>query len=67
MGIELPNERRLRALGEDDDGYNYLGVLEADDIKHEYIKERRSKDYIRRVKKVAKSKLNCGNVVRAVN
>lgn len=27
VGIELPNERRLRALGEDDDGYNYLGVL----------------------------------------
>ena len=28
VGIELPEGRRLRALGEDDDGYKYLGVLE---------------------------------------
>ena len=28
VGIELPEGRRLRALGEDDDGYKYLDVLE---------------------------------------
>ena len=67
VGIELPDGRRLRALGEDDDGYKYLNVLEADDVKQESMKERLSKEYIRRVNEVVKSKLSGENVVRAVN
>ena len=38
VGIELPDGRRLLALEEDDDGYKYLGVLKADDVKHESMK-----------------------------
>ena len=39
MGIGLQGGRRLRALGEDKEGYNVLGALEADDVKHEFMKE----------------------------
>ena len=45
------------------DGYKYLGILEADDLKHAYI----SKDYLRRIRKILKSKLNGGDVVSAIN
>ena len=40
--IRLQDGRRLRALGEDKEGYNFLGALEADDLKHELMKERLS-------------------------
>ena len=39
----------------------YLGVFEADHVLHEESKERLKKEYIRRVKKCFKSKLNGGN------
>ena len=59
-GITLPDGTQLRALGEEE-SYKYLGVLEADHVLHEESKERLKKDYIRRVKKCLKSKLNGGN------
>ena len=42
-------------------GYKYLGILEANDIKHEQMKDKITKEYIKRVKKIASSKLNSGN------
>ena len=69
-GIALPDGTQLRALGEEE-SYKYLGVLEADYIHvlHEESKERLKKEYIRvrRVKKCLKSKLNGGNMVKAIN
>ena len=56
----------MRALGEEE-SYKYLGVLEADHVLHEESKERLKKEYIRRVKKCLKSKLNGGNMVKAIN
>ena len=53
----------MRALGEEE-SYKYLGVLEADHVLHEESKERLKKEYIKRVKK---SKLNGGNMVKAIN
>ena len=38
-----------------------------DDFKDESVKERLSKEYVRRVKKVIRSKLNGGNMVRVIN
>ena len=38
-----------------------------DDFKDESVKDRLSKAYVRRVKKVIRSKLNGGNMVRVIN
>ena len=48
-------------------GYKYLGILEADGIKHDEMKEQLKKEYIRRVRNVLKSKLNWGNIISAIN
>ena len=38
-GIEVPNQKRIRALGEKEN-YKYLRILEADSIKQAEIKEK---------------------------
>ena len=45
----------------------YLGILEADKFSKEKMKLNVSKEYIRRLRKVLKSKLNGGNLVCGVN
>ena len=42
-------------------------MLEADDIMHDEVKRSMKKEYIRRVKKTLSSKLNAGNVIKAIN
>ena len=37
-GIKLPDGRKIRSIGEEDDGYKYLGMLEVDDIMPEVMK-----------------------------
>ena len=44
-----------------------MGVLEADDIKHENMKDKIKEEYIRRLTKLLKSKLNSGNLFQAIN
>ena len=48
-------------------GYKYLGILEADGVKHEEMKDQIKKEYIRRVRIILKSKLNGGNMILAIN
>ena len=62
--IRLPNGGIIRSIGDDVDSYKYLGVL--DDIMRDEVK-RSVKEYIRRVKKTLSSKLNAGNVIKAIN
>ncbi len=50
---------QMGALGEEE-SYRYLGVLESDHYLHEESKVRLRAEYIRRVKKCLKSKLNGG-------
>ena len=64
-GILLPDGERMKDLGNED--YKYLGVLEANDNKMKEMKERVRKEYIRRIKLLLESKLNGGNVIRAIN
>ena len=45
----------------------YLGILEADKLLEEKMKLNVSKEYIRRLRKVLKSTLNGGNLVRGLN
>ena len=47
--------------------YKYLGVLEADEMKHEAIKGNIQTEYFTRVRSILKSKLSGGNVTRATN
>lgn len=61
----MPDGNSIREVEES--GYKYLGVLEADDLKHAAMKEVICKEYFRRIRKILKSKLNGGNVVNAMN
>ena len=60
--ITLPDDITIRAM-EENEGYKYLGVLEASDMLHDQMKDKILKEYLRRVKKVARSKLNGGNLI----
>ena len=65
QGIELPDGQQIKEV--DENGYKYLGVLEGANIKTREMKEAVRKEYLRRVKLVARSRLYAGNIVRAVN
>ena len=66
VGIELPGGKVIKSLQEGE-SYKYLGILEADKFLEDRMKLNVSKEYIRRLRKVLKSKLNDGNSVRGVN
>lgn len=64
--IKLPNEEQIRALEKSED-YKYLGILEVDDIRHKKTKIIYSWEYMNRLWKILKSKLNAGNTVPPIN
>ena len=64
-GINLPDGKVMRDLG--DESYKYLGVLEADKMRMEEMKEKVMKEYYRRIRKVLESGLNGGNSIKAMN
>ena len=66
VGIELPNSKVIKSL-QKGEKYKYLGILQADKFLEEKMKLNVSKEYIRRLRKVLKSKLNGGNLIRGVN
>ena len=66
VGIELPDGKVIKSLQEVE-SYKYLGILEADKFLEEKMKLNVLKEYIRRLRKVLKSKLNGGNLVCGVN
>ena len=66
VGMELPDDEATKSLQEGE-SYKYLGILEADTFLEEKMKLNVSKEYIRSLRKVLKSKLNGGNLVRGVN
>ena len=63
----MPDGRIIRSIGDDVEGYKYLGVVEADDNMDDEVKRSMKKEYIRRVKKVLSSKLKADNVIKAIN
>ena len=66
VGIELPDGKVIKSLQEGE-SYKYFGILGADKFLEEKMKLNVSKEYIRRLRKVFKSILNGGNLVRGVN
>ena len=65
-GIELAGGKVIKSL-QGGESYKYLGILEADKFLEEKMKLIVLKEYIRRLRKVLKSKLNGGNLVCGVN
>ena len=66
VSIELPDGKVIKSLQEGE-SYKYLGILEADEFLEEKMKLNVLKEYIRRLKKILKSKLKGENLVRRVN
>ena len=66
VGIELPDGKVIKSL-QQGESYRYLGILKADKLLEKMMKLNVSKKYIRRLRKVLKSKLNGRNLVCGVN
>ena len=64
-GLELPDQTIMREA--DEKGYKYLGVLEATGIKNKEMKEMVKKEYYRRVKLLAGTKLYARYMIGAIN
>ena len=60
--IELPNQDKIRTLGEND-AYKCLRILEADTIKQDKIHS----EYPRRTRKLPETKLTCRNLIKGIN
>ena len=65
-GMEISSVEVIPEL-EPDKGYKYLGILEAEDIMHNEMKEKIKKEYYWRVRQLTSSKPNGGNTIRAIN
>ncbi|CAH3030355.1 unnamed protein product [Porites evermanni] len=63
-GIKLPAEGREISALQQEEGYKYLGVLEASDVLQEL---KLTKEYFHRIRSILKSRLNRGYVVAAIN
>ena len=61
----MPNGKMMKCI-EEGSGYKYLGILEADGIKHEEMKYQVTKEYVRRLRTILKSELNGGNIISAI-
>ena len=65
-GLKLSNQEKIRTLGEKET-YKYLGILEIDTIKQVEMKENIKKEYLRRTRKLLKTKLYSRNLIKGIN
>ena len=64
-GIRLPDGQHIKDI--DEIGFAYLAILETDKIKEKEMKEKFSREYLRRLRLILRSKLNGRNKIMAVN
>ena len=64
--MELPNQDKIRTLGEKET-YKHLWIPEADTIKQEEVKEKNKKEYFRRTRKLLETKLHSRNLIKGIN
>ena len=64
-GIRLPDGQNMKDV--DEAGCTHLGILEIGKIKEKEMKEMFSKEYLRRLRLILRSKLNGRNRVTAIN
>ena len=62
-GMELPNQDNIRTHVENKT-YKYLGIFEADTIKQLKMKDKIQKEYLRRRRKLLKTKLSNRNLIK---
>ena len=66
-GIELPNQEKIRTLGEKEI-YKYLEILEANTIKQVHMKGKKNFfKYLRRTRKLLETKLYNRNFIKGIN
>ena len=63
--IELPDDQHIGEIEEE--GYKYLGILQLDQTLNTNMKGKITSEYIRRVKKLCRSKLKGGNLIDGIN
>ena len=61
----MPNDKAIKPL--EGESYKYLGALKADEVMVNEMKGKVKKEKYRRMRKVLKTKLNSGNVFKAIN
>ena len=59
----MPNDKVIKSL----ESYKYLGVLEADEVMVNEINDKVKKEHYKKVRNVLETKLNSGNVFKAVS
>ena len=64
--IILLNDPKVSSLKEGEN-YKYRGIFKAEDINTKQMKEKVEAEYLRRTRKVLESKLNRGNLFKAIN
>ena len=64
-GIHLPNQEITKEV--DENLYNYLGILELDEIKEDQIEIKVTAEYKRKLRLILKSNLNGNNKIQAIN
>ena len=64
-GIELPGDQHIGEIEEE--GYKYLSILQLDQTLNTKMKGKIAFEYIRRVKKLCRSKRNEGNAIDGIN
>ena len=64
-GIDLPDDQHIREVEEE--GYKYLGISQLDQTLNTKMKSKITSEYITRVKKFCRLKLNGGNLINGVN
>ena len=65
-GIERPNQDKIRTHAENETN-KYLGILEADTIKHVEMKNKIQKEYLRITRKLLETKLPSRNLIKGIN
>ena len=63
--MDQPDDQHIGEVEEE--GYRFLGILLLDQTLNTKMKETITAEYIRRVKKLCRSKLNSGNLITGIN
>ena len=64
-GIDLPDDQHIREV--DEESYKYLGILQLDVTLNTKMKNKTTSEYVRRVKKLCRLKLNGVNMISGIN
>ena len=64
-GLTFSNNNTIKRLSLEE-SYKYLGVLQAEDMKHRQVRKETSAEYTNKVCKILKSKLNGGSTIQAI-